>query len=231
MALIKTGSVVGEISGRVGGIVYSHNAGGMYIRNGSIPINPSTSYRDSVKAMFSAASKHWTTLSEANRKAWSEWASTIAWKNRLGASISLSGQMACIQCNSRILAVGGTMISVPALTDSPSTISGVTLTADIGAGTFNLAWTSGALAAGCKLYLRGCTLPSDSQNYTKNRWRTFMISAAATTSPQTLKTAFETRFGTLTAGERVGVEYSVIDSASGLVSSVASILAEVTDTP
>lgn len=231
MALIKTGSVVGEISGRVGGIVYSHNAGGMYIRNGSIPINPSTSYRDAVKALFTSASKFWTTLASADRTAWSEWASTISWTNRLGASISLSGQMAAIQCNARILGVGGTMISVPTLTAAPSNISGVTLTADIGSGTFTLAWTSGALAAGCHGYFRGCTLPSASQNYTRNRWRTFMVTPAAATSPQSIESPFVARFGTLTAGERISVQYSVIDSASGLVSSIASAVATVTDTP
>jgi len=37
MAIFNPGPLVGQVSGRVGGTVFSHNRGGAYIRNGSIP--------------------------------------------------------------------------------------------------------------------------------------------------------------------------------------------------
>lgn len=231
MAIFTPGVAVGQISGRVGGNVFSHNRGGQYIRNGSIPTNPDTPYRAQIKGWLAEASQHWLSLSQAQRTAWNEYASNNPWINRLGRSISLNGQQTCVQLNARILGVAGTKIDIPPLSDPPAAIGGVTLTADIGSGDFELAWTTGALATGLKLYCRGVVLPSSTITYVKNKWRHFLTSAAAATSPADLSTAFPARFGTLQAGQIAGVEYRVIDPASGLQSSIAWVAQPITDTP
>lgn len=231
MALVVLGTTLGQASGRIGGTIFSKNRAGVYIRNGTKPVNTYSYYRQQVKARLSDASKHWVGLTQAQRDAWNTWAAQVPWKNRLGQSISLSGQQGCIQCNARILAVGGAMIDIPSLTVSPDNISGVTVTRDIGAGTFNLAWTSGALGASECLWLRGAVLDSPSQKYWTNRFRWFKTTAAAATTPQTLDADVATRFGTLQAGQLFVLEYSVIDNLSGLVSSVFTDAGVVTDTP
>ena len=231
MALVVLGTTLGQASGRIGGTVFSKNRAGVYIRNGTKPVNTYTIYRAEVKARLSAASQHWVGMSLADRTAWNVWAAQIPWKNRLGQSISLTGQQACIQCNARILAVGAAMIDVPSLSAPPENISNVTVTRDIGSGTFNLAWTSGALGATEYLWLRGCILETSSRQYVTNLFRWFMTSPAAATTPQTLETAVAARFGTLQVGQIFVLEYSVIDSASGLVSSVFTNVGAITDTP
>lgn len=230
MALIIPGSGVGQISGRVGSVVYSHNRGGQYVRAGSIPVNTMTEYRQSVKNTLSACSKAWVALTDTQREAWNSWAGTVSWKNRLGQSITLSGQNAFVQCNSRILLAGGTLIDIPSINTAPEMVTGITLTTDIGAGTFGLAWTSGAIGATKKLYCRGCVVSTDSVNNVTNRLRGFYLSALAATSPQDLQSAVESRFGTLQAGQYFHIEASIIDTKSGLQSSMYNSNAEVVDT-
>lgn len=231
MALVILGNTIGQASGRLGATIFSKNRAGVYIRNGTKPVNTYSVYRATVKARLSAASKHWLTISLADREAWVTWAAQISWKNRLGQSISLTGQQACIQCNARILACGAAMIDVPALTATPENITGVTVTRDIGTATFTLAWTSGALGATDYLWLRGCVLETTTRGYWTNLFRWFKTSSAAATTPQSLKTDVENRFGTLQAGQVFVLEYSVIDGASGLVSSVFTNQGLITDTP
>jgi hypothetical protein len=231
MALFVPGIAVGQISGRVGGSIFSHNRGGQYIRNGTIPVNPITPARQQIKAWFSEASIHWTTLAIADQEAWNGFAALRSWTNRIGRSIKLNGQQWCIQLNARILGVGGTKIDVPPLTDSPDPIAGAALVADIGSGDFELSWTSGALASGVKLYLRGCVLEGNTPGYVKNKLREFMVSSGAATTPLDLSTTFPARFGTLQVGQIALVECRTIDSASGLQSIPFNIGCPITDTP
>lgn len=230
MAIFTPGIAVGQISGRVGGNVFSHNRGGAYVRNGSIPTNPSTPYRDAIRAYLSAASQAWLSLTATQKAAWNEFALTRSWTNRLGRSISLNGQQTYIQLNARIISLGASFISVPPLTDPPNPIGGVTLTCDIGAGDFELAWTSGAIAANCVLYLRGCVVHDDSITYVRNLLRHFYTSSAAATTPQDIESAAATRFGTIQVGQVFHCEYRVISTLSGLQSSIFTTKATVTTT-
>lgn len=231
MAIFTPGVAVGQISGRVGGNVFSHNRGGQYIRNGSVPVNTQSSYRAGVRAAVGAVSHAWQALTDAQRKAWNEAAGVVSVVNRLGRSISLNGQQYHNRINIRLAAIGSAQISLPPLDAPPVNLAGVTLTADIGAGSFALAWTSGAIPAGCKAVLRGCVVPSNSVTFISNLLRGFTLFAPAATSPQDIQTALELRFGTVQVGQVVWVEYHIIDTTTGLISNIARISATVVDTP
>lgn len=231
MALFKPGIAIGEISGRVGGSVFSHNAGGMYVRNGTIPINKITPYRAMVKQVFGACSIAWTNQTVASRAAWTAFSPSLPWKNRLGATIKLSGQACFIHLNSKILEVNGTPISVPPVTPAPNSIQGGAFVADIGAGNFQFSWTGGATGAHDKIVFRGCVVPRATIVNIENRLRIFDVSAATPTSPLDLKTAFVARFGTLQVGEVITIEVRVTDASTGLQSAPDRYVATVTSTP
>jgi len=88
--LIRMG-MGGQLSGSVGGVVASHNKGGAYLRNRSVPTNPRTNLQQSVRAAFASAALGWKALTSAERTGWEGYASATPVTNRLGESITLSG--------------------------------------------------------------------------------------------------------------------------------------------
>lgn len=74
MALIKTGSIVADISGKVGNNIYSRNRGGPYVKQFAAPVIPGSSYVTDVKAAMTDASAAWASLSDSEVLAWSTFA-------------------------------------------------------------------------------------------------------------------------------------------------------------
>lgn len=89
-------------SGSIGGTVWSHNKGGVYIRNRSIPVNPNTDRQAAVRVAVRNLSIFWDTeLSQAQRDAWDVYAANVDWMNRLGQSINLTGLNHFIRTNTQ----------------------------------------------------------------------------------------------------------------------------------
>jgi hypothetical protein len=93
-ALMTTGS------GKLKGIVASHNAGGQYFRGLTIPVNPNSSRQIAVRDAMSLLATAWgSTLTTAQRTAWQTYASGVTWLNSLGDAIKVSGMNAYQSCN------------------------------------------------------------------------------------------------------------------------------------
>ena len=87
-------------SGKQGGMVWSHNAGGPYVRNRSIPTNPNTDRQTAVRNAVRSLAIAWDqSLTQVQRDAWDTYAANVSWTNRLGQSISLTGLNHFIRCN------------------------------------------------------------------------------------------------------------------------------------
>jgi hypothetical protein len=88
--LIRTG-FGGQLSGSVGGVVASHNKGGQYLRNRSLPTNPNSAAQTRARDAFAAAAIAWRSLTVAVREGWEAYAAGTPVVNRLGESITVSG--------------------------------------------------------------------------------------------------------------------------------------------
>jgi hypothetical protein len=87
-----TSQMIAAGSGALGGAVYSHNAGGQYIRRRAVPVNPQTSYQTGVRNALGTAADRWSlVLTETQREGWRTFAAGITVQNTLGQSIKLSG--------------------------------------------------------------------------------------------------------------------------------------------
>ena len=94
-------------SGKAGGSVYSHNRSGPYIRNRAIPVNPNTSRQVAVRNAMRALTIAWDiSLTPAQRAAWDVFGANLSWKNRVGASIFLTGLNHFVRANSPLLING-----------------------------------------------------------------------------------------------------------------------------
>jgi len=218
MAKITLGMLAGSISGAIGSTVFSHNRGGAYIRNRTIPVKSTTPYSDESKADFTAASQAWSALTEAQREAWRQWAAGNPITDVLGASRQLAGNAAFTMLAARLLRIGSSMPTTPPTEGAPPSLTTLVFDGDIGAGDFDLTYTGTPLAANHRLYLYGCTVPTQSKRYVENLYRQFNVSDAEQASPYDIQTAFTTRFGAPVVGQYCHCKAFVVDDATGLIS-------------
>lgn len=88
-------------SGSIGATVYSHNRFGQYIRARSIPVNPNTDRQVAVRNAIQSITIAWeTVLTELQRVAWQTYAAGVAWTNKFGDSVHLTGLNHFVRSNS-----------------------------------------------------------------------------------------------------------------------------------
>jgi len=113
--LIRTGMGT-QLSGSVGGVVASRNAGGMYLRNRTVPVNPNSAAQSDVRTEFSNAAIGWAGLTAGQRTGWEGYAAGTPVVNRLGETITLSGFNWYVAYNSFLVRSGGSVAN-----DAPGT--------------------------------------------------------------------------------------------------------------
>ncbi|KKN23248.1 hypothetical protein LCGC14_0906930 [marine sediment metagenome] len=230
MALIRTGGVVGQISGRLGGDVFSHNRYGSYVRQGTIPVTSTTSYALAAKARMASVSQGWQSLTAAQKLAWNVWATTNPVLNRLGQSVNLTGHAAYVGVNARLSAVSVALITDPPIAAAPAPLTYVELAADIGPGVFEFTFAATPIAAADTLWTKACVLDSTGINFVENYLRFLGGSPLAQASPFDPQTLIETRFGGLVVGQIIVATVSVFDTTTGLLSAPRRCQATVVDT-
>lgn len=92
--------IVGEGSGKLGGVVFSRNASGPYIRTLVTGTNPNTPRQQAVRSVWQALSNAWNSeLTEAQRELWRVYAANVTVKDALGRDILLSGYSMFMRTN------------------------------------------------------------------------------------------------------------------------------------
>jgi hypothetical protein len=105
------GEFLGQPSGSLGGVTFSHNKGGYYTRTRAVPTNPNTALQSAVRAALGQLASRWgTTLTDAYRDAWNIYASNVPVLNSLGETINLTGQQMFIRSNVPRIQAGLTII-------------------------------------------------------------------------------------------------------------------------
>ena len=99
--VIYSGIGVTEMFGSNGGTTWQRNANGAFSRNKPIPTQPGGTYVVNQQARFSAVTKAWALLSDAQRLAWIAYAATSAgeYQNRAGITQNFSGEQLFIKLN------------------------------------------------------------------------------------------------------------------------------------
>jgi hypothetical protein len=222
MAKVTPGPLAGQISGKIGNVVFSRGRYGSYMRVRSIPTLVQNEYTNAVRGRLSALSQAWAALDAGERIAWSTWAATNPITDRLGVQQVLQPSAAFIQLNARIIQAGGIQIDVPPISVSPAPVSGLTVTIDTGAGdAYDVGWTSGALGATECLAIWCAVVDGVGRSYYKNLKKLLQIGAGSDTTPADIETSLTARFGDPLLGQKVYIECEVWDKSTGLISGKA----------
>lgn len=90
--MLFEGTFVTTLSGKVGGLVASHNPGGPYFRTLAIPTNPNTPAQQVIRSQFAALTVIWNdTLTQGQRDLWELYADNVTVTNRIGKQVNISG--------------------------------------------------------------------------------------------------------------------------------------------
>lgn len=220
MAIMIPGVAVSQVSGRVGGTIFSRNRGGAYLRNGSIPATVTTPAAQSIKSITAAMSQAWAILDEEVREQWREWATQNPVINRLGQSRTLSGHQAFVQINARLVYAGFNVTPSPVLTASPAPFTPGAVVFTANTSTLTVAYTPTPAPAGTAVQVYAYLANSAGVAYVKNRLALVLTTAAAAATPADIWDAVEARFGTPQEGQTLHLGLRALDSTSGAVSSI-----------
>jgi hypothetical protein len=114
-------------SGKLRGIVASHNKGGSYLRGLTIPTNPRSSFQTTVRNNLSVLQTRFlTTVTSVQRAAWAVYAENTPVTDALGDSIKLSANQWYVALNSLRLQAG-----VATIDAGPTTFGLATMTAPV----------------------------------------------------------------------------------------------------
>lgn len=93
-------------SGKLGGLVFSHNSAGKYVRQLAIPTNPATPQQEVIRVATAQLSNLWVnTLTQAQRDNWEAYAAAVPIPDALGNPLFIKGMPMYVRSNvSRIQA-------------------------------------------------------------------------------------------------------------------------------
>jgi len=199
--MAKVISIVGSLSGKLAGTVYSHNRWGGYIRQLVMPTQPRTAFQQDQRARIASAAERWHDLTASDRLQWQSFASQIVRTDRLGQPLSYNGFTAFMLINTERLFVGEAIKDDPPLFwqgRQPDTI-----TFSVAASVMSL---SAVMEGGTSMVDTGTNyLVAWSQPYQSSgamfakTWRAFSVQPPDTAFPINLSADWGTRFGAIQA--------------------------------
>jgi hypothetical protein len=206
-------------SGKLGGIVASHNRGGSYFRHHVIPVQPRTPAQTLVRNQLQAFSAAFKSLTQAQIAGWNALALSVTLKSKLGTTYNPTGQQLFVSCNKHLASINITTL----LTNAPTipTIPGftsftVTATSSYGYTTAITATYLPALSSSFGIQLRATSVNSAGRTFVgKSQFRTLAGYNPASTLTTDLLTPFLNKFGPLPSSGMIAYALRYVDPVSG----------------
>lgn len=198
---IKWGALVVDGRGKLGGHVAAQNKAGSYLRTKVTPGNPQTTFQSVARAMFGAISAAWSGLGLPAVKAWNAAVESWAETNIFGDIKNPSGKSLFQRLNNQAQAAGyPAVLAVPAKLPMPTGV----LT-NVAAKVAGALITPTGLYSGVDARVMMFASPpvTIGTTFVKNQMRLVASSLASAVVPATLGTAYQSKYGTLVAGQKI----------------------------
>lgn len=227
MAKITPGALVGEIRNALGGMVFSRNTYGAFIRNNTVPVNPNTTAQDTVRSRFAYYAGLWRTLTSAQREEWNTTAqASFTQTDVFGSSFQLTGFNLFMKLNSSLGAVGTTTVLNAPLEVSPEGIVGIINSFSVdamGDGTMEttIQFSGGGttVPTGYTLILQATSPLSAGRNYAESFFKQIGTAAASTDiSSYDILGSYEGVFGDLSTddvGGKIFLRGQLVNATTG----------------
>lgn len=214
MAKILFTAIVSDMRNKLNGSVFSKNRYGSYVRNKVTPVNPQTSYQQAQRQQLGALSSGWRDLSQAQRDAWIAAAPNFPTTDIFGNTKILSGNALYVALNKNLINAGESQITDAPAAASIPTFAVNTVNADSVGGTLTIDVSETSLPSGYDLMVYATPNTGAGISYVKNKLR-FIGTGTVTSGSADIYTAWNTRFGTLTAGDKITVKVALVNQTTG----------------
>lgn len=227
MSKILFGAGVADARNALGGHVFSKNRNGAYLRMKVSPSQPRTAAQLDVRANFGDISAAWgAVLTDALRAAWIALAATVTIPDQFGNPQVPTGLQMYQRVNRNLFTIGQPRLDIAPGGTGVESLTSITLTATFTGLVLSLAFTPTPLAASSHLVVTMTPEMSPGKTFfTPFLKQIFGDPAPATASPTNLIAPWSAKFGTLIAGQKIGVSAYIIDDVTGASSSPASTTA------
>lgn len=222
MAKIKLSAIVSEMRGKLNGSVFSKNRGGAYLRTKVTPVNPQSLAQGLVRNTLTNLSQAWRGLTEAERTAWNTAVSNFTGTDIFGDIKTPSGINLYTKLNLNLANIGVSPISTPPSPTSVGYVDTLLLVADASTGTIAATFTSVGLVAGQTVVVEATPNLSPGKNFVKSEYRVIGTFAGGATSPQAVGADYVTKFGAMTAGQKLFVRLKCVDDTTGIAGQYTS---------
>lgn len=232
MAKVLFGGGVAEMRGRLGGTIFSRNAGGPYAKNMANPTNPQSTKQLAVRAFFSSCATAWQDLTQMQRDAWNAAATTLPFINSIGLPYYLTGKGLYIKSNQVVANVLKNRIdNCPAKFLIPDAPGGISVAADVNGTTFVLTADDANVPADRVFFVDAApqSAPTVINNNSKYK-RIHFIDAAGALDTVDLATVYSAVFGAFQEDQKLEIRCGFIDSTNGMMSSYIKASTIVVDT-
>lgn len=199
MAIARTGTIVGAISGNLGGHTYANTKQGLVIKPRPLKITKQSPTLSRNRAIFKTVLALWAALTTQQRLEWRVFAQTQTRTNRLGVTSIPSAHNVFMTFNyTRLFHYGVAFTSPPAWT-APTILLAPTLTFTQG-GPYTVTATVFELPLGTSVLVHGCR---PMRNYPTHSFRTWSYIGRSQTEEFDIQTWWDQVLGPLVAGEFV----------------------------
>lgn len=217
MAKILLGATLGDARGSVGGVTYTKGRFGAVLRQKVSPVQPRSAEVLTIRGLFSLLAKRWfAVLTDAQRLGWIALATANPRTNVFGNSVILTGLQMYESCNRNIQTTGSPTIDVaPANLDVDALLT-ITPAAAAGAGTFTVPFTPTPTPALHNLVIEATLQVNAGRSFVSSYYR--FISTTSGISPVNIAAAYAAVWGSLRAGQKIGVRAKHIKGTTGAAS-------------
>lgn len=215
MALVKFGAGVSEMRGKEGGVIYSRNAYGSYIKTKVSPVNPQTAKQLNQRSFMGNISQAWKACTAGQKGNWDALGAQVTRVNRFGDNTYYTGFNLFMKLNRNLQLIGTSIISVAPIPPVVPTLTLSTLTSDVSDNKITLAF-SPTVPTDYTMFVYATPLIVGGRRFVKNYYRFIGRIAAAETSPQELLGMWQASLGgVLIAGAKIFVKCKFVNSVNG----------------
>lgn len=216
MAKIKLGPFMADIRNRIGGVVFSKNSAGNYIRRGVTPVNPQSVAQQQVRQFLTQTSQSWRNLTDDERKNWNEVKESFKRTDIFGNSLAPTGFNLFTRLNRNLLEISETVLTAAPLPVAVQGFLTLDITANTTGATMSIAFTP-AIDADTKVIVFATAAQSAGVSFVKAEFRKILVLTTADLSPHATAGSYIAKFGALPpVGAKVFVQIKPIDIATGL---------------
>ncbi len=187
-------------SGSYQGVTSSRNRNGQYVRSRAVPVNPGTTFQQSVRSRLSLNAEAWRALTGTQRDGWTALGLYFTRTDSLGQTYNLTGFQAYCSVNNNRLAAGDAVISDAGVYTPPAPLASITPT--ITSSSYSVAYTATPLPASTRAFISASPQRSAGRTY-EGDFRLMSVTAAAAASPANILAAYQARFGNPVTGARI----------------------------